>query len=249
MVSRPTLIKYGTLALILFFVGSSLYPLLYAADNTEATPTPDASALSFTAGAQTQARVVGFGFTGVAFCSADVLPVERVKALSNVSNAFYASQALLAVQMEPGSDLSALSDLVASACQASLFRSAFLDLPSVSLNTSSGTQLLSSRQMQAFAQSQGLPGVQGFISAQTPLNATVNATLEVVVQNNLIASLAVQEVADSFVPVSGSQDGFEASNESAASNTSDENKSADVLASDGVPAGGNASNATVSDAS
>ncbi|MDP2717182.1 MAG: hypothetical protein Q8P02_00405 [Candidatus Micrarchaeota archaeon] len=202
MVSRPTLIKYGTLALILFFIGSSLYPLLYSSSPADVSPTPDASALSFTAAADTPARITALGFTAVAFCSPGLLPAEQVKKLANVTNALYATESLLAVTLEPDSDLSALSGIVASACQAPLFRSAFLEVASVTLNTSSGTQVLTSRQMQAFAQSQGLPGVQGFVSAAAQVNQTINATLEVSVQQNVIASISIQEVPDSavFVP-------------------------------------------------
>ncbi|MBI4360945.1 hypothetical protein HY572_04210 [Candidatus Micrarchaeota archaeon] len=204
MVKRETLLKYGALALILFFVFEAFFPLLFTA-NASATPVPsvDPSALSFTASVTANVLVVALTDLALGACASSDVDLESIRAFPEVSQAFFASDSLLTVRLKANASTVALEDYVAKNCLLPLYRSAILDVPALTLNTSNqGEQFLSRRQMQAFAQSQGLSGLQGFVSAKAVPGQTVNATVQVAVQNNALAAVTIQQL-ESDVAASG----------------------------------------------
>lgn len=217
MVKRETLLKYGTLALILFFVFEAFFPLLYSDSSTPTVvPSVDASALSFTDSVTANVVVVQLTDLALAGCSTSEVTLGEVRAFPGVSQAFFASDSLLTIRLNANASTNALEAYVSAHCLFPLYRSAIVDVPSLTFNSSQGEQFLSRRQMQAFAQSQGLSGVQGFVSAKAVAGQTVNATVQVAVRDNALSALTVQQlesdVVSAFVePVVGDVNGSNAS--------------------------------------
>lgn len=231
MVKRETLLKYGALALILFFVFEAFFPLLFTG-HASATPVPsvDASALSFTDSVTAEVSVIELTDLALGACASADVDLAAVRAFPEVSQAFFASDSLLTIRLNVNASTEALEAYVDANCLLPLYRSAIVDVPSLTLNSSHGEQFLSRRQLLAFAQSQGLPGLQGFVSAKAVPGQTVNATVQVVVENNAVAAVTVQQLEsdvalDALRVVDGNGSGSSV-NASAGSNVSVNNASA-----------------------
>lgn len=195
MVSRDTLLRYGALLLILVFVGETIFLGLSYTNSGDSTASPTPAPLSFSGTVQSPARVLQLGFSGLAMCNSATGLDKELKNSSGVRTALFASPEILAVQFEQNASLDFAESRVAQVCGSPLFRIAGVDLipAQLELNTSSGIQPISTRQLDAYFLSQGLPGFQAFVSPALSIGDRLNVTISIVVQDGSFVSVAAQQ--------------------------------------------------------
>ncbi|MBI2445946.1 hypothetical protein HYV43_06160 [Candidatus Micrarchaeota archaeon] len=196
MVSRDQLLKYGALLLIVVFVGETVFLGLSTARSSDADGGPSPTPLSFSGTAQVRGKVLQLGYAGLAVCGAATKLDEELRTYPGVRNALFASPDVLAIQFEKNASLDFVESRVADACQAPLFRSAGMDLipAQLELNTSTGSQDVSARQLDAYFSNQGFAGFQAFVSPSLDVGDEAELSVTVVVQDNQFVSVTAQQL-------------------------------------------------------
>lgn len=198
MVSRESIIKYGTLALILFFIFEAFFPLLYAPQNEVLPEGPTPESVTLVGSGTTMANVTRLEYLGFATCPADAQGDKVLSGKPGIKTAFYSSGGALAVDFEQNASVSNVSEFVEDVCGSLMFRTALLDVDAVVLRDGNKSQPLTREQMRTLASQTGLAGIRGFILPGEILGSRVNVTVSGRVDNGQLSGLAVQQVVRTF---------------------------------------------------
>ncbi|MBI5036760.1 hypothetical protein HZC09_05445 [Candidatus Micrarchaeota archaeon] len=192
MVSKQAILKYGALALILFFVLGFFVPLMYVqqppSTASEASPEPQ----TLKGMGKTTANVTRLEYVGYAQCPSSNASYS-IKQVPGVKNAFLAASGALAVEFSPETLVGELSAKVQVECGSAMFRTALLDLEPVLLNFTNKSFLLSKYMLQGFAGQNGLPYLRGFVLSDTTQGSSINVSVYGVISGNALSSLTIEE--------------------------------------------------------
>lgn len=226
MIPRDQLLRYGALLLILVFVGETIFLGLSNFNSAAPSDVPTPTPVSFSGSSQVRGTVLQLGYGALAMCDSGTKLDEELRSAAGVRSALFASPQVLAVQFEQNASIDAVAARVAQACGTPLFRSATVDLlpAQLTLNTSSGSQDLSTRQLEAYFSNQGFPGFQAFVSPSLKVGDDVTVAVDVVVQDNQFVSVTAQQpdvgLGVPAVPTPATDGNASTGNASAAANVS-----------------------------
>ena len=199
MVSREALIKYGTLALILFFIIEAFFPLLYAPDDTVAsTPTPSAALAAFQGSGITFANVTRLENVGFVVCDPSRNATGFLSKVDGVKQAFFSATGVLALELSPNASMARLMREVDLRCGSPLYRSALLSVQDVTLTDGNQSQRFTSGQFAQLATQENLAGVRGFVIPTTLQGARIQVSVSGDVSGNSLNAILVQETPSSI---------------------------------------------------